>query len=117
MTIKNQLSFNDRLKESQKLNNKYPDKIPVICERSNSSSYDCPYIDKNKYLVPNDFTLGQFLHVIRKRMKLPPEKAVFIFINGSVFHSSQLLSNIYETDKDNDGFLYLTYAFENTFGY
>ena len=37
-------------------------------------------IDKNKFLVPKDLTLGQFVYVIRKRMKLPPEKAIFVFI-------------------------------------
>jgi GABA(A) receptor-associated protein len=49
-------------------------------------------------------------------MKLPPEKAVFLFINNNIHNSSRLLSNIYETDKDIDGFLYITYTSENTFG-
>ena len=108
--------FKDRYNESITILKKYPDRIPVIVERSAKSSDDCPDIDKNKYLVPNDFTLGQFLFTIRKRMKLPPEKAIFLFINGNFYNSTLLLSNIYEIEKDEDGFLYITYAFENTFG-
>jgi GABA(A) receptor-associated protein len=50
------------------------------------------------------------------RMKLPPEKAIFLFINNTIYHSSYLLSTIYEMNKDEDGFLYITYASENTFG-
>lgn len=35
----------------------------------------------SRYLVPADLTVGQFVYVIRKRIKLPPEQAIFIFIN------------------------------------
>jgi len=116
MTFKNMYSFNDRLVESTRIIEKYPNKIPIICERSSTSNSECPYIDKNKYLVPNDFILGQFIYVIRKRLTLPPEKAIYLFINDSIYNTSQKLSTIYENNKDADGFLYLIYTFENTFG-
>ena len=32
--------------------------------------------------MPADLTVGQFVYVIRKRIKLSPEKAIFIFINN-----------------------------------
>ena len=35
-----------------------------------------------RYLVPSDLTVGQFVYVIRKRIKLSPEKAIFIFAAG-----------------------------------
>jgi GABA(A) receptor-associated protein len=116
MTFKNCFSFNDRITESTRIIKKYPDRIPIICERSTSSGNDCPQIDKKKFLVPYDFTIGQFLFMIRKRMQLPPEKALFLFVNNVFYNSYQLLSNIYETEKDEDGFLYIIYASENTFG-
>jgi hypothetical protein len=31
--------------------------------------------------VPQDLTVGQFVYVIRKRIKLPAEKAIFIFVD------------------------------------
>ena len=37
-----------------------------------------------RYLVPADLTVGQFVYVIRKRIKLEPEKAIFIFVNDVV---------------------------------
>lgn len=36
----------------------------------------------HRYLVPADLTVGQFVYVIRKRIKLSPEKAIFIFVNN-----------------------------------
>ena len=73
-------------------------------------------IDKKKYLVPADLTCGQFVYVIRKRLKLPPEQAIFLFINGVIPPTGSLLSTIFEESKDEDGFLYITYAGENVFG-
>ena len=37
-----------------------------------------------RYLVPSDLSVGQFVYVIRKRIKLPPEKAVFLFVNNAL---------------------------------
>ncbi len=108
--------FNDRFNESLNILTKYPDRIPVIVERSTKSSDDCPDIDKNKYLVPKDLTIGQFIYVIRKRMNLPAEKAIFLFMNGTIPSTSSIFSNLYKDHKDEDSFLYITYSFENTFG-
>ncbi|RHY28208.1 hypothetical protein DYB32_006138 [Aphanomyces invadans] len=98
----------------QRIRSKYPDRIPVICEKADRS--EIPDIDKKKYLVPADLTVGQFVYVIRKRIKLSPEKAIFIFINNVLPPTASLMSNIYEEQKDSDGFLYITYSGENTFG-
>lgn len=68
-----------RKAEADRIREKYPDRIPVICEKVDKS--DIPTVDKKKYLVPSDLTVGQFVYVIRKRIKLNPEKAIFIFIN------------------------------------
>ena len=32
--------------------------------------------------MPADLTVGQFVYVIRKRIKLSPEKAIFIFVDN-----------------------------------
>ena len=69
-----------------------------------------------RYLVPADLTVGQFVYVIRKRIKLSPEKAIFVFINNQLPPTATLMSVIYEKQKDEDGFLYVTYSGENTFG-
>jgi len=103
-----------RKQEAERILQKYPDRIPVICEKADKS--DIPDIDKKKYLVPADLTVGQFIYVIRKRIKLPPEKAIFIFVNNVIPPTAALKSAIYEEQKDEDGFIYITYSGENTFG-
>jgi GABA(A) receptor-associated protein len=108
-------SFFERSSESGRIIEKYPDRIPVICER-NSHDILSPYIDKNKYLVPMDLTVGQFIYVIRKRLKMPATDALFLFIDGQVFSSNVVMSSIYAKHKNKDGFLYVNYAKETTFG-
>eukprot|EP01113_Clastostelium_recurvatum_P044283 TRINITY_DN745_c0_g1_i3.p1 TRINITY_DN745_c0_g1~~TRINITY_DN745_c0_g1_i3.p1 ORF type:complete len:123 (-),score=24.78 TRINITY_DN745_c0_g1_i3:118-486(-) len=105
----------DKRKEvADRIKSKYSDRIPVIVEKAPKS--DVPDIDKKKYLVPSDITVGKFVYEIRKHMKLSPEKAIFLFVNNTIPPTAALMSQIYERYKDEDGFLYITYSGENTFG-
>ena len=103
-----------RKSEAERIRAKYPDRVPVICEKADRS--DIPDIDKKKYLVPADLTVGQFHYVIRKRIKLAPEKALFLFCSNSIPPNAALMSTTYEENKDEDGFLYIQYSGESTFG-
>jgi len=113
---KKKYSFTIRSIESKRIMKKYPNRIPVICERFANS--DVADIDKKKYLVPSDLTIGQFVFVIRKRIKLHPAKAIFLFIGEQCIipPTSQLMSIVYDEHKDTDGYLYIRYSGENTFG-
>lgn len=73
-------------------------------------------IDKRKFLVPSDLTVAQFMYIIRKRIQLPPEKAMFLFVNKILPTTSSTMGSIYDEHKDPDGFLYISYSGENTFG-
>ena len=103
-------------KEADRIMCKYSDRIPVIVNRHKNST-NTPEIDKNKYLVPADLTMGQFLYVIRKRLQMSPEKALFMFVDGSVICNTDLVCKVYADSHDpGDRFLYVTYSSENTFG-
>ena len=102
------------MNESERIMNKYPDRIPIVVEKRKGS--DAPNIDKSKYLVPKDMAINQFIFIIRKRLKLEPSKALFITINGNLPVSNEQINNIYLREKNEDGFLYVIYSFENTFG-
>ena len=106
--------FEDRLKESQKIREKYPSRIPIIVEKSEKSKMKS--ISKNKYLAPSDMTMSQFIFTIRKRIELDASEAIFVMVNSTLVQSNTLLSELYETQGDKDGFLYMVYTSENTFG-
>jgi len=114
MCFKSEHSFENRIVESFRMLNKHPDRVPVICERvKNSKVKD---IDKKKYLIIKDLTMGQFMYVIRKRLVLNPEESIFLFVNGKILSNTLLIDYVYNFNKDKDGFLYISYSQENTFG-
>lgn len=104
-----------RKNEALRILNKYPNKIPIIIEKYKNCK-DIPDIDKNRYLVPEDLTIAQFLYVIRRRLKLKPEQSLFIFFKNDLQPSSALIKEVYERYKNDDYFLYVTYTSENTYG-
>ncbi len=116
MGFKYDFSFIERRNEASRVLEKYPDRVPIICDKSRTASNDCPDIDKKKYLVPRNLTMGQFIYVIRKRLKLAPEKAIFLFVGNSIAPATSSIDEIYIYNKDADGFLYITYTLENVFG-
>lgn len=115
LPFKSQHAFDARLRESDRVIRLYNTKIPVICERAPRARL--AQILKRKFLVPRDLTVGQFMYVIRKHMRLPAEQAIYLYIGGSkIYSASTILSDIYEKEKDRDGFLYVIYNSENVFG-
>jgi GABA(A) receptor-associated protein len=103
-----------RKAEADKVRERHPDRLPVICEKVEGSIIT--ELDKNKFLVPSDLTVGQFVLVVRKRVMLEPEKAIFLFVGDSVPPNGAHMSDLYAKNKDEDGFLYVKYSGENTFG-
>lgn len=59
-------------------------------------------LDKKKYLVPSDLTVGQFYFLIRKRIHLRPEEALFFFVNNQIPPTSATLSSIYQVIIESD---------------
>jgi len=114
MSFKQEHPLEKRKEVADRILQKYPDRIPVIVEKAPKSH--APDIDKKKYLVPADITVGKFVYEIRKHMKLSPEKQIFLFVNNVLPPTAALMSQVYQRYKDEDGFLYIMYSEENTFG-
>ena len=108
-------SFDERCREATRVRGLYPDRIPVICEKD-PACLTLPAIDKTKYLVPTDLTAAQFLYVIRRRLQLQSEQALFLFGPQRIPPPTEPLSISYHQHRDADGFLYLTYSGEHAFG-
>ena len=113
-TFKKKYSFEKRSQESNTIKEKYPDRIPIIVQKHNEC--DLPNVDKCKYLVPKDMLFSQFIFIIRKRINLKPENAIFLTVNGKLITGSTPINRVYGENVNKDGFLYVVYTSENTFG-
>ena len=108
----------DRVGPPNSLNSlmdKYPGRVPVIALRSKTSS-DIPELKKARFLVPTTMNMGQLLYVIRRQLDMPPEKALFVFINGTLPTTQTTISELYAQYKSEDGALRLHYTSEAVFG-
>ena len=97
-------------------------------------------LDKKKYLVPSDLTVGQFYFLIRKRIQLRAEDALFFFVNNVIPPTSATMGSLYQVGSSNfavhwsfmsfnvflsvclqehhedDYFLYIAYSDESVYG-
>ena len=118
-TYKKNTPLEDRKQKSAKMLTMYPNRIPVIVEMSTSSANYTSYIEaahKIKYLVPYDICMGQLIKIIRDKVKIPPSTALFFFIKNKLFPITSLIGDIYGEYGDEDGFLYIEFCEESTFG-
>ena len=100
--------------DADRIRAKHPDRVPVLIVMKEKRVK----LQKCKYLVPLDLTMGQLVFVIRKNItELSPSEAIFFFIHEKQMlpPTSALISQIYQ-DHQKDGFLQLDVALENTFG-
>lgn len=109
-------TLSDRTNDANRLKQAYPKRIPVICAvLPNAKSIIS--LDKEKYLVPKEMTMGQFLMELRKRIRLQPHQALFVFMeNGLLPLINKTLNELYQAHGNSDGFLYISISPENTFG-
>jgi GABA(A) receptor-associated protein len=131
--FKEEKSFERRREEGERIRRKYPDRVPVsfhkidkfrfkifilkkkvIVERAPKSRI--ADLDKKKYLVPNDLTVGQFYFLIRKRIQLRAEDALFFFVDNVVPPTSATMGALYQEHADEDRFLYIAYSDESVYG-
>ncbi|XP_058794760.1 gamma-aminobutyric acid receptor-associated protein-like [Phymastichus coffea] len=111
---KEERPFEKRKAEGEKIRRKYPDRVPVIVAKAPKAKI--LDLDKQKYLVPTDLTVGQFYFLIRKRIHLRPEDALFFFVNNTVPATNSTMGALYQEHREEDCFLYIAYSDENVYG-
>ena len=123
--FRKQFDFESRCNESARIRQKYEHRVPIIVHRS-SHEKTIPPINRRKFLVPDDLSMAQFMYIIRKRIKLNSETSLYLFVgdsidkssrkSGALVPTSQTISQVDAEYRDPDGFVYITYAGESTFG-
>jgi len=90
---------------------KYPDRVPIKV-----FTKDHMDLQRTKFLVPLELTLGNFLGIIRKYLRCVENyEALYIFIGGKLYPNTFTISKIWE-DQASKYFLSAIVAKENTFG-
>merc|ERR1712002_37008 len=116
MPFKQRKCLEIRKDEVCSIRSKFPNKLPVIVERYIREK-TLPLLDKTKFLVPFELTLGQFLCLLRNKIALDSTQALFLLVaEKSMSCMSSSMGEVYSRYSDLDGFLYITYASQEMFG-
>ena len=98
--------------EKQKNKILFWNKIPleISLTKNAKKAYKIKKLDKTKYLLPLDFTMGQFSYLLKKKLNIDQnDDLFFLLVNGKVSCPYEMnLKDIYDKYKKEDNILYLT---------
>lgn len=113
LPFRQRLSLDQRRIQFARVADRRPKYVPVILEPGTRQTRAC---DKEKFLVPNDLSVAQFAYVVRKRLKMDSAEALFLLVERRMASATTTFASLYASNACEDGFLYVTYTFENAFG-
>lgn len=113
-------SFPERHREAYGIRKTTPNLIPTIIENSGGIHA----LDKKKFLIIDKLTLFQLKTRIMMELKKKSKDSMLhastlimtVGKSGYLPTSNEILKDLYETHKDDDGFLYITYTLEVALG-
>eukprot|EP01068_Selenidium_serpulae_P006660 Selendium_serpulae@DN4468_c0_g1_i2.p1 len=117
-------------KGADKIMRKFPNRVPVICEKDVRST-SLPTIPTKKFLVPRTMLVGEFKYIIFRHITAidqTSEKSIYLFVNEGPGQTrtrrtrrspahDETMGEIWNNNRDTrDGFLYMEYSAESTLG-
>lgn len=116
------LTLEERQQKSKDLIDKNPQRLPAIIIIDDSTT--SIQLSKQKYLIPKKFTVNQLIIFLEKenvkdekeKGSSGADKSKFIMIQKTVLKSTDLMSDIYDRQKHQDGFLYMTLTENSALG-
>jgi len=102
-----------RLKDAHRIKVKYNnERIPIIVDAVETDFN----ITKNKYLVPVNLKMSEFMYILRRNLNITEDECIFILCNNKLINMLSTMHELYSQEKSNDNFLYLVITRENAFG-
>jgi len=116
-------SFEERVKNSSKLKKRHPGYVPIVIEKYGDRKMLRNESDEIKLMISLKDNLSNVITHLRNMLLKngilsgDPKKAITLFINGTTLVPVNLcLLEIHDKYKDDDGFIYMNYCEEATFG-
>ena len=97
---------------ANQLMKKFPEKLPIILNK-NLKFPEIKDISQSKFLVANNFTIGEFISSLNKNYLNENEEKIFIKLanNQVLFLKNEKILDIFNKYKDIDDILYLSYFY------
>jgi len=114
-SFKEKYSLQERREDAKRRMKENPGHVPIVLTMDRRSKL--PPIDNGKFLMPEDYNLSEFQHIVRQKMQLSKETAIMFFVNNkNIPKLDSTMLEVYEQHKDEDSILYITVADVAAFG-
>ena len=101
-------SLKDRIDCYKQIITKYPNKIPIICEKYPKCN-DIEELNKTKFLIDKTHKIKEFLILLEKKINF--SHPICLIINEKIIDENETLENLYNKYKDKeDNMLYCFYS-------
>lgn len=101
-------------KIAAEIQNKYPDRIPVIVNFPSNKDHSKTVF---KFIILKSISYAHFMIVLRKRINISSREALFLQLdNGLMLTHANTLGETYNKYKNENDMLILNLIKENTFG-
>ena len=111
-------SMEQRRSDNDRMQKFYPNSIQVVLQSKSI------FLDRSKYLVPNNLTIGQFLFYLRQKISVNTNKGLYLFVEQidkdektmSTYlpQTGNTLEMVYTNWRHIDGYLYMFIEQEST---
>lgn len=103
-----------RRAQSEFMKTRHPDRVPIQMHFDKKIQK----FEKSKFMVPRSLTCAEFIVTVRHRMSVDQSSALFFLTipKKRLLTGSAPLGQLYDNEKDPDGFLHVVCKCESTFG-
>jgi len=109
-------SFEERCEESAMIRERNDMCIPIIVEKMAGEKF-LPVSEKRRFSIMGEVPFHSLMCTVRKNLQLHAEQSFFMLIGGRhMACGTTTMESLYSEYKDEDGFLYITYASQETYG-
>jgi GABA(A) receptor-associated protein len=116
-------SERDAQAEARRILAKYPDRLPVVLRAGRRRGTEGPE-GPLKFLAPRSMPVGEFKYVVHKHMKAQQSmekeplasSTIYLLVGRNALQTGEVMESVYERYKSEDGFIYMTWNYENTLG-
>ena len=105
-------TLEERKKKSETYIEQNPERVPVFIINKKAAFQ----LERLKFLIPKTYKIQSLLKTIRNSNKLNKEQSLYISSNKRILSIVKEIGEIYNDDKDEDGFLYLEVTNIEAFG-
>ena len=98
------------------LRERYPNRIPIVINEMKDTDFKLRKIKKNKFLVPKEMTMGEFIAHVRKYADIKSTECIYFLVNKLLVPTSQTLGSLDHETSFPDKMLHMVLCKENAFG-